>query len=377
MILSICVVLLSVFIIFFFTKYKFCSYKRLILSYSETYVINSIFKYALPVILLSVLFGFRYEIGTDYLNYKEIYETSFSGSLKQSLTESNVEYIYAFISHILYHAGLPYYIMFFVMALIPMCFFYAAFKDKPFLIGYAAYFLAATGVLFWFFNIQRQGIAFFILLFSIKYIKNKNFNKFLLCVIIATGFHVSSLLFIFCYLFSFFKYSLIFKPVTLAVIYVFFGVFASSLKNILIKLVSIFLTGKYLYYVDSIESWEMGIGSGLGILSMHIVDLILIFSSGFLCKYFKEYRYDIYFRTFYVGSLFANIAGTNMVLSRFPFCFTSIRFVLLSFLTYYMITKWKTINIYRKAGWCCILGLSVLMLLGNAYNNPYEFVPSL
>ena len=169
----------------------------------------------------------------------------------------------------------------------------------------------------------------------------------------------------------------IFKPVTLAVIYVFFGVFASSLKNILIKLVSIFLTGKYLYYVDSIESWEMGIGSGLGILSMHIVDLILIFSSGFLCKYFKEYRYDIYFRTFYVGSLFANIAGTNMVLSRFPFCFTSIRFVLLSFLTYYMITKWKTINIYRKAGWCCILGLSVLMLLGNAYNNPYEFVPSL
>lgn len=377
MILSICVVLLSVFIIFFFTKYKFCSYKRLILSYSETYVINSIFKYALPVILLSVLFGFRYEIGTDYLNYKEIYETSFSGSLKQSLTESNVEYIYAIISHILYHAGLPYYIMFFVMALIPMCFFYAAFKDKPFLIGYAAYFLAATGVLFWFFNIQRQGIAFFILLFSIKYIKNKNFNKFLLCVIIATGFHVSSLLFIFCYLFSFFKYSLIFKPVTLAVIYVFFGVFASSLKNILIKLVSIFLTGKYLYYVDSIESWEMGIGSGLGILSMHIVDLILIFSSGFLCKYFKEYRYDIYFRTFYVGSLFANIAGTNMVLSRFPFCFTSIRFVLLSFLTYYMITKWKTINIYRKAGWCCILGLSVLMLLGNAYNNPYEFVPSL
>lgn len=377
MILSICVVLLSVFIIFFFTKYKFCSYKRLILSYSETYIINSIFKYALPVILLSVLFGFRYEIGTDYLNYKEIYETSFSGSLKQSLTESNVEYIYAFISHILYHAGLPYYIMFFVMALIPMCFFYAAFKDKPFLIGYAAYFLAATGVLFWFFNIQRQGIAFFILLFSIKYIKNKNFNKFLLCVIIATGFHVSSLLFIFCYLFSFFKYSLIFKPVTLAVIYVFFGVFASSLKNILIKLVSIFLTGKYLYYVDSIESWEMGIGSGLGILSMHIVDLILIFSSGFLCKYFKEYRYDIYFRTFYVGSLFANIAGTNMVLSRFPFCFTSIRFVLLSFLTYYMITKWKTINIYRKAGWCCILGLSVLMLLGNAYNNPYEFVPSL
>lgn len=377
MILSICVVLLSVFIIFFFTKYKFCSYKRLILSYSETYVINSIFKYALPVILLSVLFGFRYEIGTDYLNYKEIYETSFSGSLKQSLTESNVEYIYAFISHILYHAGLPYYIMFFVMALIPMCFFYAAFKDKSFLIGYAAYFLAATGVLFWFFNIQRQGIAFFILLFSIKYIKNKNFNKFLLCVIIATGFHVSSLLFIFCYLFSFFKYSLIFKPVTLAVIYVFFGVFASSLKNILIKLVSIFLTGKYLYYVDSIESWEMGIGSGLGILSMHIVDLILIFSSGFLCKYFKEYRYDIYFRTFYVGSLFANIAGTNMVLSRFPFCFTSIRFVLLSFLTYYMITKWKTINIYRKAGWCCILGLSVLMLLGNAYNNPYEFVPSL
>lgn len=380
MVLSIIVVFTSVFIIYFFTRYKFCSYNRGLdysISYSALQLVNYIAKYIVPILLLAILFGFRYDIGVDYFSYKEIYETSFSGNLRQSITESGVEYIYALISHLLYHAGAPYYIMFFVMALIPMCFFTAAFKEQQFLIVYALFFLASTGVLFWFFNIQRQGIAFFILLYSLKYIKEKKLGRFLLCVAIASGFHISSVLFVFCYIFTYFKPSTLFNPIILGIIYIAFIIFAPYLREILIDIVSVFLTGKYSYYVNSIQTWEMSIGSGLGILSMHVIDLVLILSARSLCNYYSEYRYDIYFRIFFVGTLFANIASTNMVLSRFPFCFVSMRAVLLSFAVYYVIHNWKNIRLYKKIIWCGIIGLSILLLIGNAYNNPYEFVPSL
>lgn len=380
MILSICVVIISTLIVFFFTKYKFCSLKNSVkysIGYNEVCLINNIFKYLFPILLLSILFGFRYNIGTDYPVYKEIYETAFSGNLRQSIEESGVECLYALISHILCHMNMPYYIMFFFMAMIPMIFFCIAFKDKPFLIGYATFFLAATGVLFWFFNIQRQGIAFFILLFSVKYIINKNFWKFLICIIVATGFHISSILFIFCYLFAYFKQSLIFNTTILSVIYILFWIFSPFLIEILIKFSSIFLVGKYSYYINSIQSWEMGIGSGLGILSMHIIDLIIILTSSTMFNYFKGYRYDVYFRIFYSGALLANIAGINMVLSRLPFCFLSMRVILLSFFTYYIVKNWKCITIYKKIMWTVVMGLSILLLIGNAYNNPYEFIPSL
>lgn len=382
MILSLSVVLISVFLVFFFGKYPLSNkiirgYNGTTLYKSEEILANNIFQYLIPVICLAVLFGFRYDVGTDYLNYKEIYESSFSGTLQYSVKSSGVEYAYAIISHVLYHLGMPYYIMFFVMAAIPMCFYLAAFKDKPFLIGYATFFLAATGVLFWYFNIQRQGIAFFILLFSVKYIIEKKFWKYVLLVALASGFHISSVLFVFCYIFVYFKRSLLFHPIVLSVIYLLFWILSPYLIKSAIFIISFFLTGKYAYYINSIETWKMETGSGLGLIAMHIIDLCIIFMSSRLCDYYRRYRYDIYFRIFYVGVLFANIAGTNMVLSRIPFCFTSFRFILLAFLTYYFVKTWKNRSALQILTMCLIWGLSILMLGANAFNSPYQFIPSL
>ena len=203
----------------FFYKYPLYSNRRNLYSVFAVQSINFCFRYIFPIIFLSLLWGLRYDVGTDYLSYKEIYENNFTGTVWESLSESNVEYLYALISHALYHLGMPYYVMFVIMALIPLIFYYKTFRDKPFLFGYASFFLMALGVLFWYFNIQRQGIAFFVLLYSVDFIRRKRFFSFLICIIVAMGFHISSLLFLFCYLFAYLRPTLILNSKFLLLLY--------------------------------------------------------------------------------------------------------------------------------------------------------------
>lgn len=359
----------------FFYKYPFYANRRNLCSVFAVQSINFCFRYIFPIIFLSLLWGLRYDVGTDYLSYKEIYENNFTGTVWESLSESNVEYLYALISHVLYHLGMPYYVMFVIMALIPLIFYYKAFRDKPFLFGYASFFLMALGVLFWYFNIQRQGISFFILLYSVDFIRRKRFFSFLVCIIVAMGFHISSLLFLFCYLFAYLRPTLILNRKFLLLLYLLTWILSYPLQNILLQIISNALVGKYSAYVNIVDSWMMGTGSGIGLLIMHIIDIILIVTSPFLCKVYSNYRYDVYFRIFFVGVLFANIAGLNMVLSRFPFCFVSMRIILMAFLTCYVLKKWNNRNIYFvKIAWLNSVLLSISLLFANIMNTPYRFV---
>lgn len=373
MILGSIVILISLCLPLFFYKYPFCSNRENENAAFAVRSINICFKYIFPIIVLSLLWGLRYDVGTDYLSYKEIYENNFNGSLWDSLSGSNVEFLYALISHVLFHLNMPYYVMFIVMALIPLIFYYKSFRNKPFLFGYATFFLMALGVLFWYFNIQRQGIAFFILLYSVDYIRQKKLLPFLLCIIVATGFHISSLLFLFCYLFAYFKPTLFLNRKALLLLYVLTWMFSSPLQSLLLKIISIALVGKYSAYINIVDSWTMGTGSGIGLFLMHIIDIIIILVSPFLCKLYSNFRYDIYFRIFLIGVVFANIAGLNMILSRFPFCFTSMRIILMAFFTHYVVSYWNKTHLTR-VGWINSMLFSCLLLIGNIMNSPYEFI---
>ncbi|MUT99919.1 MAG: hypothetical protein EP145_13225 [Bacteroides uniformis] len=61
-------------------------------------ILNRIFFYLVPVSLISLIIGLRYDVGVDYLAYKEIYETRFVGGFNESL--ENIEFLYAVISFV-------------------------------------------------------------------------------------------------------------------------------------------------------------------------------------------------------------------------------------------------------------------------------------
>ena len=63
--------------------------------------------YLVPVFIISLIIGLRYDVGVDYLAYKGLYETSFTGTIDESW--GNLEFLYAIISYCCYKLGMPYY----------------------------------------------------------------------------------------------------------------------------------------------------------------------------------------------------------------------------------------------------------------------------
>ena len=335
--------------------------------------VNSIFAVFIPILITSLLVGLRNNVGVDYPVYKEIYETQISDNWVWSINHSGVDFLFTSIFVLLHKMNIPYYGMFIIMAFLPLSFFYAFFNRKRELIIPAIFFLYASGVFFWYMNIMRQGISFFIILFSIQYIIRGSFVKYIFWILIAAGFHLSALLFIPCYLLHYIHGSLC-NRITAVFFYIATCLLAKRLINILLVIVTPFLTGDYIRYYNIIDSWEMSGGSGLGVLALHVSDIMMICMSTLCLSYYRKERFDIYYNIFLIGSFVSNVAGLNMVLSRIPFCFISMRVMVGAFAIWYLYRFWKITQLrYKIASIICVL-CNLAYFTGNIINTDYSFV---
>lgn len=85
-------------------------------------------------------------------------------------------------------------------------------------------------------------------------------------------------------------------------------------------------------------------------------------------------RVDIFYNIFLLGSYFWSIAGRNMVLSRIPFCFVSMRFFVAAITCWYIVSHWKAMGLfYQLASVSCVF-FATANLVGNLINTEYNFV---
>lgn len=167
----------------------YVSSKRL--SSNRTKLWKAVFWTSLP---LMVLAAFRYRVGTDYNTY---YNSYWAINRNTSIIS---EFIYVAIVRVLNQINADPQFIFIVHAVVFFWFLYPqVFKDSPYpalsvfiLVGFRYYFA--------YLNIMRQLTGCTILVYSIRYIEKEDFKKFLLCLILAIGFHYSCTAFIIVYL---------------------------------------------------------------------------------------------------------------------------------------------------------------------------------
>lgn len=132
--------------------------------------------------------GLRKNVGTDYGLYKFYY-----GNLgKGSRFEIGFKNLMIFCNKI----GCSYNVFIFIIAAITIILFYLLIKrysKKP---ADSIFYFVTLGYYAFLFNIIRQMLAISISLFGIKYIKEKNFIKYLVVIVIASLFHLSALIMI-------------------------------------------------------------------------------------------------------------------------------------------------------------------------------------
>ena len=151
----------------------------------------------MPLFLLSAL---RYGIGTDYNTYVSMYETYFSKGIR-----GEIEPLFYTLNKLISDIGLDVQWVFVVCSAIFVfvVFWYVMSESKDvklsiFLLVGMTYYMSS-------FNTMRQYVAFAMCLIALKYAKNQKRILFLFFVILATGIHYSSIVFLVVYLFNYIK----------------------------------------------------------------------------------------------------------------------------------------------------------------------------
>jgi len=145
----------------------------------------------ISVLSIIAIIGLRNEqVGTDTTAYYRIFRT-----VSRNPEAWNGELLFIYFNRMIsYFGGGPEAVIFFSALITVGIITYTIYRYSPSLLLSLSLFFA-FGFFAQFFNGMRQAIAIALILYSIKYIINNNFIKFLIIIIFAMGFHATSIIF--------------------------------------------------------------------------------------------------------------------------------------------------------------------------------------
>lgn len=328
----------------------------------------------LSIIVCSIILGFRYNVGIDYLTYLDYYRhfQFFGAQIGYSR-----EYGYDLLNDICASFGFGPGIFFSLTVFIQLILIYYTFRGNYKILPLIVFFYMTSGQLFGSLNIIRQAIAFSIFLYSIKFIEQKHLIKYLIGIALSTSVHTSSLILIPIYWLpsiwnkTFDKLNGKWQ----AIIFIGISIIAETIFTFFLSSVSDILSNSiYFNYVPNLGERRMRVSTGAGILLFTIIDIILILYSHKITSYYPKAK--IFYVIYFVGIILSKIFGTDMLLSRVAYDFVSIRFVMLSFLVLYLSTKKTMANTIIKIG---VIFIFLLVWIVDIYNgssgcSPYQFI---
>lgn len=326
-------------------------YNNLILGYSQKKRLSFLrFEIIFPLILFTIIFGMRYDVGTDYLSYLEMYKYQHISPKIEPL----FRYLTIFCKELGWHSS----IYFGIIAFIEVFFFFYAFKDERFLFPFLVFTLFMNGDWMAWMNGMRQAIAMCIWIYSIKFITNKKLIKYILWGIVAFLFHRSALLlFIFYPLLRNGKDYFKSRTLQLIIVGVAFSIRSifNSIYSSLTPLINFYISllGKNLYSsgysMDKLTSGDFVVkqnGTGIAIIFRLLINIAIIIYSPKLKQFYKSKRFNIIYFFYFIGIIAIYLFPADLVAITRPFrYFTFFPCIMLAYFLYYLYkTRAKKMN---------------------------------
>lgn len=140
------------------------------------------------LVFFAVLSGIRYDVGIDYLNYQDsfYYSSNYSIEIIYLILEQSVKFLFN-----------DFVVLTMVMSILTSLFIYLALNSRK-IIGFdrliaVCFFIFFLGIPS--FNLMRQGLSIAIIYYATSFL-HKNNRKYGLYVLLAMGFHFSSIIFL-------------------------------------------------------------------------------------------------------------------------------------------------------------------------------------
>lgn len=318
-----------------------------------------------------VFFGLRYDVGVDHLNYLEGY-----------LTGNRIERtepIFLGITNFLRDKGVHFFVYFALLAFLQIFFVLYSIRDERYLYPFLILSLF-MGQFFWhWMNAIRQDIAACIYVFSVQFIVNKKFAKFLITILLAIGFHRASIILIVTYPLLCGGKDLSMKRFFQLSLLVIIGLLTITHFDVLTRVLPMIhdLTDilEYVGYARYSESRLVNLGErtswGIGLYVFMILDALIILQSDQLKAYYNNKRFIIYYNLYYWGMILQLFLMNNLVLAR-PVRF--FRVFKLLMIAYYLNYLYKQGSSSKGLFlFLCSMGLLAILFVSIIVNEPYYF----
>ncbi len=265
---------------------------------SDKYCIISALIASFPLALISAL---RYNVGRDYRAYARSFRQIVAGA------KTETEWLFYALNKAISFICKDYASIFVVTAVLCTLFILVQiFRDSPLPVQ-SVFFYVAAGYYFVSMNAVRQMLGCAILLCSLHAVFERKLFRFLVMVIIASGFHKSCLLFIVVYFLDVWRVK---KEVFLAstiVIYLFSDVIGQAMSFIVAE-------SEYSDYLGSV--FETG---KQGMVTLVMNASIMLFSYVFFDE--KNHKYYLYFVLQVIALWMAILTGKVVLINRLGFMF--------------------------------------------------------
>lgn len=324
-----------------------------------------------PIIFFAIIFGLRYDVGTDHLTYLASYQ--------DGIDVERYEYLFQSVTILFSSLDLHYFFYFALWAFIQLFSVYYALKDERYLMPYIAISLMMGQYFIHWMNGIRQDLAGCVFFYSVTFIAGKKLFKYILCCIIAFGFHKSALLLLPLYpLLSsaknltfnrFFQFIILFCAFVVAIT-------KRDYMSELFPIINLF-TAQLDYDVYSegvIESFvdKTKAGDGMSVRILFLINMLIIYYAPKLKERFQSNKFIIYYNLYYWGAVFQLFFINNLLLAR-PFrYFRLFNMLMIAYLLYYLCKPKLTKKNFVVVS--ILMFLLLLLFAATIINEPYYFI---
>lgn len=261
------------------------------------WVLTSFFS-SLP---LMVIASIRYNVGQDYPSYIRLFRQAVNGYRQPGL-----EIPFHELNRLVYRLGGDYTWIFTICAILFCTFTFLHILQTSPSPKLSAYLLVTTTYYFVFLNATRQMVGCAILLYSLKYVKEKKLLKFIICVLLAGCFHYTCLLFIVVYFFN--SLSLSRTAIVLSTIIVF--VLSSPIASLINRIASFTYYGNYIGgHFDTSER---------GYVTLLISAALIVFSTIY---YRSDEEFKLYYNLNIISLWLSAFVGKVVLIGRIRWMF--------------------------------------------------------
>lgn len=325
----------------------------------------------IPIFFFAIIFGLRYDVGTDHLGYLSTYQTG--------INVDRYEYIFQYITVLFRSYNLHFFWYFALWAFIQIFSVYYALKDERYLIPYVAISLMMGQYFIHWMNGIRQDLAACIFFYAVTFIIDKKFFKYLLCCIIAFGFHKSAILLVALYPILSSAKDLTFNRLIQFIILSCAFVVAITKRDFMSELFPIinYFTAQLDYGVYServIESYvdKTKAGDGMSVRILFLINILIIYYAPKMKRRFQSNKFTIYYNLYYWGAVFQLFFINNLLLAR-PFrYFRLFNMLMIAYLLYYLCKPKLTKKNFVVLS--IVMLLLLLLFAATIINEPFYFL---